>query len=142
MWSFGCMAMELLTGMPIFAGTSEHGQLEKIINVIGLPPPELVEKSSAEKLNRYFVYLRRGQYSFVSYEKGQKKKLIDFIKGKIPSGDSGSSASDIFNFLDWIERMLSWNPEDRMTPSEALSHPFLKPMINAAANTDYTINSS
>jgi serine/threonine protein kinase len=136
------MAMELLTGIPIFAGASEHGQLEKIINVIGLPPPELVEKSSAEKLDRYFKYVRRGQYSFVSYKNDSKKKLIDLIKEKIPICESDSSASDVFNFLDWIERMLSWNPEDRMTPSEALSHPFLKPMINAAANTDYTVNSN
>ena len=137
MWSFGCMAMELLIGTPIFAGTSEYGQLEKIINVMGLPPPELIEKSSSEKLEKYFIYVRRGQYSFMPQENGPKKKLEDFIKNKISESDN-ATVSDYYNFLDWIEKMLAWNPEDRMTPSEALCHPFLKPMIDAGSNTDYT----
>ena len=136
--------MELLIGTPVFPGSSEHGQLERIINVIGLPPPEIIEKSSKEKLERYFVHVRRGQYSFVPHEKGQKKKLIDFIKDKISMGrpDLDPSASDVFHFLDWIERMLTWSPEDRMTPSEALCHPFLKPMVDNSASTDYTVHSS
>jgi dual specificity tyrosine-phosphorylation-regulated kinase 2/3/4 len=46
MWSFGCILVELYTGIPIFPGESEHEQLSLIIQVIGLPDEDLLRKSS------------------------------------------------------------------------------------------------
>jgi serine/threonine protein kinase len=43
MWSVGCILGEMLTGRPIFPGTSTMNQLEKIIEVTGKPTAEDVE---------------------------------------------------------------------------------------------------
>lgn len=46
MWSLGCILIELYTGMPIFPGESEHEQLMLLMEVIGLPDPYILERSS------------------------------------------------------------------------------------------------
>ena len=37
MWSFGCILVELYTGIPIFPGESENEQLALIMQVFGVP---------------------------------------------------------------------------------------------------------
>lgn len=49
MWSFGCIMAELYTGFPIFPGECEKEQLARIMEVIGLPPKSLLEKSCRKK---------------------------------------------------------------------------------------------
>lgn len=46
MWSLGCILIELYTGIPIFPGESESEQLSLLMEVIGLPPMEILEVSS------------------------------------------------------------------------------------------------
>lgn len=50
MWSFGCILAELFTGYPLFPGENEVDQLLAIMEVLGAPPPRLVELSSRKKL--------------------------------------------------------------------------------------------
>jgi dual specificity tyrosine-phosphorylation-regulated kinase 2/3/4 len=46
MWSFGCILIELYTGIPIFPGESEHEQLSLITQVIGLPDRSILKDAS------------------------------------------------------------------------------------------------
>jgi dual specificity tyrosine-phosphorylation-regulated kinase 2/3/4 len=43
MWSFGCILAELATGFPIFPGESESEQMALIIELIGMPPGDILE---------------------------------------------------------------------------------------------------
>ena len=43
MWSFGCILAELFTGFPIFPGETEVGQMGLIMEVIGVPPIDLLK---------------------------------------------------------------------------------------------------
>jgi serine/threonine protein kinase len=38
MWSFGLILIELYTGFPLFPGESEGEQLQRIMELLGLPP--------------------------------------------------------------------------------------------------------
>merc|ERR1712176_369677 len=40
MWSAGCILAELLGGRPLFPGTSTMNQLQRVLQVIGMPPEE------------------------------------------------------------------------------------------------------
>ena len=51
-WSFGCILAELFTGFPIFPGESEPEQMSLIMEVNGLPPPELLEVFLNSTFNR------------------------------------------------------------------------------------------
>jgi dual specificity protein kinase YAK1 len=43
MWSFGCIALELYLGLPIFPGNSEYNQLVRIIEMLGMLPDYMIE---------------------------------------------------------------------------------------------------
>jgi serine/threonine protein kinase len=50
MWSLGCILAELRTGFPIFPGENEQEQLLCIMEVLGIPEKEFVNRSSRKKL--------------------------------------------------------------------------------------------
>lgn len=50
MWSLGCILAELYTGYPIFPGENEQEQLACIMEVLGLPEKDLIQRSSRRKL--------------------------------------------------------------------------------------------
>lgn len=41
------------------------------------------------------------------------------------SSESGNTPENYKMFVDLIHRMLAYNPEDRISPEEALQHPFI-----------------
>jgi dual specificity tyrosine-phosphorylation-regulated kinase 2/3/4 len=50
MWSLGCIMAELYTGFPIFPGENEQEQLSCIMEVLGLPEKDFINRSSRKKL--------------------------------------------------------------------------------------------
>ncbi|OMJ91102.1 hypothetical protein SteCoe_6467 [Stentor coeruleus] len=109
MWSFACIVIELITGNPLFPGESEAEQLHLIMEVLGLPPPEVLAKSTKRK---------------VFFDSNCNPRMIPNSKGKIRYPGSKSLQS-IFVGLekplaDLMTACLEWNPVKRITPDEAL----------------------
>lgn len=50
MWSLGCIMAELYTGFPIFPGENEQEQLSCIMEVLGVPDKDFINRSSRKKL--------------------------------------------------------------------------------------------
>ena len=50
MWSLGCILAELYTGFPIFPGENEQEQLSCIMEVLGVPDKEFINRSPRRKL--------------------------------------------------------------------------------------------
>lgn len=50
MWSLGCILAELYTGCPIFPGENEQEQLSCIMEVLGVPDKDLINRSSRKRL--------------------------------------------------------------------------------------------
>ncbi|KAF9269016.1 Pkinase-domain-containing protein [Marasmius fiardii PR-910] len=102
-WSVGCIFAELLTGKPLFKGKDYVDQLNKILNVLGTPDDDVIKKIGSEKAQAYVRSL-------------PLKKKIPFKKF-IPQGDPQA--------LDLLEKMLSFDPDERITVPRALEHPWL-----------------
>ncbi|KAM4696375.1 dual specificity tyrosine-phosphorylation-regulated kinase 2-like [Rhinophrynus dorsalis] len=132
MWSFGCILVELLTGHPLFPGENAADQMACIMEVLGTPPPELLQSStrvgdffSSEGVPLYCQNIRyrdgsrvlRNGYSPRGKFRGTpaSRSLLSTLKGR----------SDLL-FLNFLKRCLEWDPARRMTPSEALCHPWLR----------------
>lgn len=49
MWSFGCIVMEMLLGIPLFPGISSYHQLSMITSLIEQPPDYLIEGKCLKK---------------------------------------------------------------------------------------------
>ncbi|KAI7892696.1 kinase-like domain-containing protein [Mucor mucedo] len=117
MWSVGCIAAELYTGLPLFPGENEQEQLACIMETMGLPDRHLVERCSRRKL---------------FFDSGGYPRLVVNSKGKkrLPSTRplyQALKCHDIV-FVDFIHRCLQWDPAKRLTPKEALHHEFITDM--------------
>ncbi|XP_053321070.1 dual specificity tyrosine-phosphorylation-regulated kinase 2 [Spea bombifrons] len=132
MWSLGCVLAELLTGCPLLPGEDESDQLSCMIELLGMPPQKLIDSS---KRGKNFISSKGfPRYCTVSYlpngavvlngsrsRRGRwrgppgSRTLVSALKG----------CSDPL-FLDFLARCLEWDSVSRMTPSQALQHPWLR----------------
>ena len=115
MWSFGCILAELHTGYPLFPGNDEYEQLACIMEIMGVPPMALLEDAQRKR---------------VFFDESNTPRQLTNNKGKTrkPSTKLLGTAlkADDHRFIDFIKRALTWDPNLRMTPDEALLHDWIQ----------------
>ena len=99
-WSVGAIFIEMITKMPLFPGDSEIDQLYRIFRTLGTPNETIWP--GVTKLKDY-------KRSFPSWH------AVDF-RSLLPQLDETG--------IDLVERMLKYNPAERITAREALDHAF------------------
>ncbi|XP_048958767.1 mitogen-activated protein kinase 3-like [Canis lupus dingo] len=103
-WSVGCILAEMLSNRPIFPGKHYPDQLNHILGILGSPSQEDLNCIINMKARNYLQ-------SLPSKTKVAWAKLF-------PKSDSKA--------LDLLDRMLTFNPNKRITVEEALAHPYLE----------------
>eukprot|EP00800_Vazella_pourtalesii_P023872 TRINITY_DN990_c0_g1_i1.p1 TRINITY_DN990_c0_g1~~TRINITY_DN990_c0_g1_i1.p1 ORF type:complete len:786 (+),score=177.54 TRINITY_DN990_c0_g1_i1:37-2358(+) len=115
MWSFGCILAELHTGYPLFPGNDEYEQLACIMEIIGVPPMDLLVEAQRKR---------------VFFDESNNPRQLTNSKGRLrkPSTKLLGTAlkTDDYRFIDFIKRALQWDPNLRMTPDEALLHDWVQ----------------
>ncbi|CAE6436620.1 unnamed protein product [Rhizoctonia solani] len=114
MWSLGCILAELYTGFPIFPGENEQEQLACIMEVLGVPDKDLVNRSSRKRL----FFESNGQPRPVVNSKGRRRRPGSKTLAQVLRCDDEL-------FVDFISKCLIWDPERRLKPQPALRHPFI-----------------
>ncbi|KAG8905866.1 hypothetical protein FRB99_008077 [Tulasnella sp. 403] len=130
MWSLGCILAELYTGFPIFPGENEQEQLSCIMEVLGVPDKDLINRSSRKKL----FFDSTGAPRPVVNSKGRRRKPGTKTLAQVLRCDDEA-------FVDFIAKCLVWDPERRLKPAPAMRHGFLTagrkpkaPALSAAAS--------
>lgn len=114
MWSLACILAELYTGYPLFPGENEAEQIACFMEINGVPPRALLDKS--ERGKKYFD--SSGEPKLVANSKGKKRTPNSKDLGALlRCTDRG--------FIDFLSRCLRWNVADRITPDAALRHPWI-----------------
>jgi len=124
-WAVGCVMGELLHRKPLFPGSDYQDQLKLISNIIGCP---------TEQELRQFVKSERAMSFMVKHCIGKTHVPWTSVLGKHHHHTNSShhrhqsSTSSNISFnplaLDLLDKMLCWNPNNRITVDEALAHPY------------------
>ncbi|TRX97858.1 hypothetical protein FHL15_001068 [Xylaria flabelliformis] len=132
MWSIGCTLYELYTGKILFAGDSNNQMLKAIMEIRGKFSAKLYKRGELSHLHFDEV----GNFISAEQDKALGKTTVRTLAIVKPTRDlrtrlmaaSGGmndvESRDLNNFVDLLERCLALNPDKRITPSEALKHPF------------------
>eukprot|EP01080_Neovahlkampfia_damariscottae_P011329 gene11329-4141_t len=131
MWSLGCILFELYTGNPIFDGRDEFDQMSKMIRILGMPSNQLIDEMSKKKKKKFFVFNEKENNYVFKIEIENKTNLYECLNNekKVPTQNSfvkKDTEKDFMLLLDLIKGMLTYDPNDRISPEEALQHDFLK----------------
>ncbi|KAH1168710.1 mitogen-activated protein kinase 4 [Mauremys mutica] len=103
MWAAGCILAEMLTGRMLFAGNHELEQMQLILETI----PVVHEEDKEELLKVMPTFINS------TWEvKKPLRKLLSEVNGEA---------------IDFLEKILTFNPRDRLTAEMGLQHPYMSP---------------
>ncbi|RDX94681.1 Cyclin-dependent kinase G-2, partial [Mucuna pruriens] len=130
MWSLGCIMAELLSKQPLFNGKTEFDQLDKIFRILGTPN---------ETIWPGFTELPRVKVNFV---KNQLPTLggsglaiwpflnvpfrCNLLRKKFPATSFTGSPVLSDSGFDLLNKLLTYDPEKRITAEEALNHEWFR----------------
>ncbi|CAG8622907.1 14266_t:CDS:10 [Ambispora leptoticha] len=103
LWSVGCILAELLGGVPLFKGRDYVDQLNQILQTLGTPNDETLTRIGSPRAQEY---IRNLPYM-------HKKPFQELFPNANPLA------------IDLIERLLAFDPSQRITVEQALEHPYL-----------------
>ena len=110
-WSVACIIVEMINREPLFPGDSEIDQLFTIFRILGTPTEEVWPEVTT--LPSYSP----------DFPRWPKKDLSEIVHTADP------------NAVDLIDKMLKYNPSDRISAREALSHPYFDDLSQAIKDT-------
>lgn len=108
LWSAGCVLAELLTGVPLFPGKNSIDQLARIVRLLGTPTPE--EMTSMGQPPKQLS-------SKPPLTSSERRAILRAVIVREPPAPESA--------IDLLAALLAYEPEQRISPTEMLKHPFL-----------------
>eukprot|EP00056_Hartaetosiga_gracilis_P021997 m.27610 g.27610 ORF g.27610 m.27610 type:complete len:445 (-) comp9381_c0_seq1:395-1729(-) len=107
MWSIGCVMFEIISLYPLFPGSNELDQINRIHDIMGTPSPEVFAKIRQHSKNMK-----------INFPNKEGKGLRKLMPKALPE------------CVDLIENLLIYDPSERFSARQALKHPYLKDQRN------------
>ena len=109
-WGVGCVFFEIVSLFPLFPGTNELDQINKIHSVLGTPSQELLEK-----FRKHSAHI---DFNFPSSEGTGIAKLIPHAPP---------------DAVELMLKILADNPDDRLSARQALRHAYFRELRHSDA---------
>ena len=104
-WSVGCIFAEMIEGKPLFPGKDHVHQFSIITELLGSPPAHVIDTICSENTLKFVQSLPHRD----------PIPLTERFKNVEPDA------------VDLLSKMLVFDPRERITAADALSHPYLAP---------------
>lgn len=108
-WSIGCVLAEMLLRKPFLMGSDWKNQLFLILDLLGKPDVKSIGFVDNEKAREFL--------------KNYDAKTSSALKQHFENVDSNDPA------LDLLAKLLSFNPNERVSVDQALEHPYLSDLF-------------
>jgi cyclin-dependent kinase len=109
-WSVGCIFAEMVNGRPLFPGSSEQDQLQKIFKTLGTPTPKtwpgITELPEYKKTTTFPVY--------------PAQRFSKFVRRLTKPG------------LELLSQMLQFDPNKRISAEAAMQHDYFADLKQAS----------
>jgi glycogen synthase kinase 3 beta len=106
-WSTGCVIAEMVTTQPLFPGESASDQLVEIIKILGTPTRQQILEMNPEYNEFKFPIIKAYPWNKIFKNKNMPEEFIDFVS-----------------------KLLVYEPNLRLKPLKALLHPFFDELRN------------
>ncbi|KAF5338421.1 hypothetical protein D9758_012222 [Tetrapyrgos nigripes] len=116
-WSCGCIFAEMISGVPLFRGRDNQDQLLHIMRVIGTPTDAQFQK----------IFKDSPEIQVKQFPRYPKMDFRQVLPKASPHA------------IDLLERLLKFDPAERVSAAEALSHPYF---TTAVTQTPFGINTA
>ncbi|XP_056595614.1 homeodomain-interacting protein kinase 3a isoform X1 [Triplophysa dalaica] len=144
MWSLGCVIAELFLGWPLYPGALEYDQIRYISQTQGFPGEQLLNVGT--KTARFFCKDSDSPYAAWRLKTTEEHETETGLKSKearkyifsclddighvnlilnMEGCDQLAEKADRREFVDLLKMMLMIDADQRISPSDALSHPFV-----------------
>ncbi|KAG8946356.1 MAPK protein hog1 [Tulasnella sp. 424] len=123
-WSTGCIFAEMLEGKPLFPGKDHVNQFSIITELLGTPGDDVIKTICSENTLRFVQSLPKRE--------------------RIPFNERFKTQDPVA--LDLLEKMLVFDPRQRIDATESLAHEYVSPYHDptdepvAAAPFDWSFN--
>uniref|UniRef100_A0A672PX92 non-specific serine/threonine protein kinase n=1 Tax=Sinocyclocheilus grahami TaxID=75366 RepID=A0A672PX92_SINGR len=144
MWSLGCVIAELFLGWPLYPGALEYDQIRYISQTQGFPGEQLLNVGT--KTARFFCKESNLPYATWRLKTTEEHEKATGLKSKearkyifsclddighvnlmlnMEGCDQLAEKADRREFVHLLKMMLMIDADQRITPSDALTHPFV-----------------
>ena len=135
MWGVGCVVYELFTGHILFPGKTNNEMLKLMMDVKGAFPRKMLRR--AEFAFRHFESDAPMSFTLVEEDPVTRRPTRRVIPNPtvrkdvaaLLAGQAPDQRAKLAQLVDLLERMLALDPDKRITPREALRHPFIREPI-------------
>ncbi|NDD58588.1 MAG: hypothetical protein EBZ47_04940, partial [Chlamydiae bacterium] len=132
MWGAACILYELLLSKPLFPARKNSELFRMFCDFLGPVPEDLIPSNHFIKKylipvedNPKFLQLNPQSDLFATRYSNRKEEFeneFDYLKASLKEE---AVEEKIFFFKDFLMKILCWDPTQRLTPEQALEHPFI-----------------
>ncbi|KAK7884520.1 hypothetical protein WMY93_027643 [Mugilogobius chulae] len=134
MWSLGCTLGVCFTGSLLFSDDSAYNNVRSIVKLLGLPNSKvLLEGEKAKKFFTATDDMNEWRLKSPAEYRAAEEHLFNWRKVH-----NNAEHRDRTAFADLMKKLLDLDPDTRITPREALHHPFVTMEHLVGDNSEYS----